>query len=381
MVAIASPNGRGLTKPYNWARVVHHEIVHVFNLEQTKFLVPHWLTEGLAVSNEKLPRPPDWNKQLVERVPSGQLFNLDTIDLGFIRPRSPLEWQLAYCQANLYVEFLAATYGEDKIGPLLDAYRDGLNTTAAIEKVTGVSKAEFEKKYRAYLDDLVKGLAGKTPLKKKSFAELKKAYETNKNDDDAAAALAEAYFNDGDKVQARELAEAVLSRKASQPLACVVMAQLAEAGGDVKKAKSLLEAGLDRNAPEPKLLKLLGKIYYQADEYQKAVEVFNLGRTAEPFDPYWLQQQARGYAKLGDKPNIIKALIEIVKLDPDELGQRKKVAQMLLDDSQAAQAEIYAKEALQIDARDKEARELVLKILRTEKKDAEADKLAKLFAK
>ena len=58
MVAMVSPHGRGVRKPFNWGRVLRHELVHIFNLEQTNFLVPHWLTEGLAVSNEGFPRPP-----------------------------------------------------------------------------------------------------------------------------------------------------------------------------------------------------------------------------------------------------------------------------------------------------------------------------------
>ena len=44
-------------QPFNWGRVIRHEMVHIFNLEQTHFLVPHWLTEGLAVSNEGFARP------------------------------------------------------------------------------------------------------------------------------------------------------------------------------------------------------------------------------------------------------------------------------------------------------------------------------------
>jgi tetratricopeptide (TPR) repeat protein len=381
MVAMVSPNGTGINQPFNWGRVVRHEIVHVFNLEQTGFLVPHWLTEGLAVSNEDFPRPPAWNVQLLERVPANQVFDLDTIDLGFIRPRSQLDWQMAYSQANLYVEFLTATYGADKIGLLLDAYRDGLNTGAAIQKACGVSKAEFEKGYRAYLDDLVKKLVGKAPIKKRTFAELKKAHEADKNDDDTSAALAEAYLGQGDKAEARTLAEEVLARKPKQPLACVVMAHLAEQGGDPKKARSMLEAGLDRNSPEPKLLRQLGKIYYDAGEFPRAVEVFDLGRAAEPNEPYWLQQQARAYAQTGDKAKQINAIVELVKVDPDDFKQRVKVARMLLDGNRLPEAETYARQALEIDVRDKEARELLLKVLRSEKKDAEAERLGKLFGK
>ena len=65
--------------------MLRHELVHIFNLEQTSFQVPHWFTEGLAVINEGFPRPQQWNQLLLERVPAGDLMNLDNIDLGFIR--------------------------------------------------------------------------------------------------------------------------------------------------------------------------------------------------------------------------------------------------------------------------------------------------------
>ena len=41
---------------------------------------------------------------------------------------------------------------------MLDAYRDGLDTAPAIEKVCKISKAEFEKGYLAFLDERVKKL-------------------------------------------------------------------------------------------------------------------------------------------------------------------------------------------------------------------------------
>jgi tetratricopeptide (TPR) repeat protein len=379
MVALASPNARGIPRPFNWARVIRHEIVHVFNLEQTHFQVPHWLTEGLAVSNEGFPRPPSWNVMLLERVPANRVFNLDTIDLGFIRPRSPYDWQMAYCQANLYVEFLTATYGADKIGPLLDAYRDNLNTAEAIQKACGVSKDEFEKKYRAYLDDQVKKLAGKAPVKKPTFDELKKAYDNDKKNDDAAAALAEALLARGVKSEARSLAEEVVARKPNQPLACLVLAQLADLGGESKKARTLLEQGLDRKAPDTRLLRALGKLYYDAGEFAKAVEIFDLGHLAEPNDPLWLEQLARGYAQTGDKAKQIAALSDLVKTDPDEMEQRRRLARLLNETGRLTEAETYARQALEIDVRDKETRALLLKILRAEKKDAEAEKLSKLF--
>ncbi len=90
----------------NWARVLTHEMVHVITLQQTNFNCPHWFTEGLAVWSENCPRPQQWNELLVERFAKGKLFNLDTLNFGFIRPQSGGDWHLAYCQAKLYVEYM-----------------------------------------------------------------------------------------------------------------------------------------------------------------------------------------------------------------------------------------------------------------------------------
>src|SRR5262249_25360996 len=146
---------------FNWSRVLRHEIVHIFNLAQTSYMVPHWFTEGLAVANEGNPRPAIWDQMLIERVPAGKRLTLGTIDLGFIRPRDPMEWQQAYCQANLYIEYIEKTHGKDSIGKMLAAFANGQSATQVIEGVLNVKKDEFEKGYKAFLDDLVAKLKPK----------------------------------------------------------------------------------------------------------------------------------------------------------------------------------------------------------------------------
>src|SRR5262249_48750809 len=113
MIALTSP--AELSEKYDWALVLRHELVHVINLQQTDFAVPHWLTEGLAVHLEAQPRPKKWTELLVNRAAANELYDLDTLTLGFIRPQSSDDWTLAYCQAELYVEFLLSKYGDQAI--------------------------------------------------------------------------------------------------------------------------------------------------------------------------------------------------------------------------------------------------------------------------
>ena len=72
---------------------------------------------------------------LLERVPSRKLLNLDTINLGFIRPKEPDDRQMAYCQAQLYARYMLKRFGDDALIKMLMAYRRGLTTDRAIDRL------------------------------------------------------------------------------------------------------------------------------------------------------------------------------------------------------------------------------------------------------
>jgi tetratricopeptide (TPR) repeat protein len=391
MFAMVAPKGWGLaagaeksTKggrlpAFNWGRVLRHEMVHIFNLEQTNFQVPHWYTEGLAVGNEGFPRPPQWNQLLVRRLRDGDVLNLDTIDLGFIRPRSPDEWQMAYCQAQLYVDFMKETYGANTVGDMLKAYRDGLDTVSAIKKVCKVEKAEFEKGYRAYLDKVVQTIKGRTAAKRMSLAELEQAHEADPANLDVAARLADQYLRRQRKADSRKLADAVLAKQANHPLGAYVKAQLLKAAGDEDEARKLLEAAAEANDPEPRVLQLLGQMYYEAKDFAKAARVLERGRQVEPYESKWLTELARVYAQTGDKDKHISVLKDLVPTDADDLDTRKQLARLLLDAGRHAEAEHVAREALEIDVGDLDARELLYQALDGQKKSDEAARMRKLL--
>jgi tetratricopeptide (TPR) repeat protein len=383
MVAMVSPRDQSkiITKPFNWGRVVRHELVHIFNLEQTNFLVPHWFTEGLAVINEGYPRPEIWNQLLKERVPAGELMNLDDIHLGFIRPRTPLDWQMAYCQSQLYVEYLKSKYGPQTVGEMLRAYRDGLDTDAAIAKVCKVDKAAFEKGYRAYLDTVVKELKGAPVRKVRTFAELREANAKNPNDAEVAALLAEHYLRRRQVKDARLLVDAVLAKKPTHPLASYVKARLELAGGNQEAALKLLQAAVDPQAPEPKVLLELGKLYYEDNSFAKAAETFELGRKNDPHNSQWLEQLLRVYTQANDKDRQIQVLKDLIPTNPDDLDQRKRLAKLLSDAGRHAEAERIARQALEIDILDKDAQELLLKALTAQKKETERKKLENLLGR
>ncbi len=380
MFAMVAPGGVGAGKKFNWMRVVRHELVHIFNLDQTNFLVPHWFTEGLAVSNEGFPRPQVWNDLLKERVASGDLLTLDTIDLAFIRPRSSLDWNMAYCQSLLYIQFLKEKYGPQTIGPMLNAYRDGLDTTQALSQVCKVDRATFEKGYRDYLQRIVKEMGGAAVEKKMTAAELKAAVEKDPDNVDLKARLAEAMLR-RNRAEARKLARSVLDQDGKNARASYVLAQLALVAGDLEQARMLLERVVDRSNPDPKVALALGKMYYDAKEFPKAAEMFELGRKAEPLNRDWLLQLARVYAQQEDRDKQIEVLKALIPTDADDLEHRKRLARILLEKKDYADAERYARQSLEIDINDQDVRKILLTALSAQQKADEVGRLQKLFEK
>ena len=381
VVTMVSPRGKGVPKLFNWGRVIRHELVHIFNLAQTDFQVPHWLTEGLAVRNEGTGRPPSWNVILRDRFNKNDLLTLDTIQLGFVRPRSQDEWTLAYCQSLLYVEYMIDKFGLGSIGKMLDAYREGLSNAASIEKVCKVDKPAFEKGYKDYVAAIVKAIPGtaRKTDKPMTLTELEKALETNPNDVDLAARLAQEYQQRKKNEEAGKLADKVLEKDKTHAIANIVKARLLKADGDDVAARKLIEGAVTAKGDDSRLRAFLARLCLESKEFAAAAEQFEHCRRLAPLDGDWLEFLEEIYTKLDDKEKLISVLKEKIANNADDIKARIKLAEMLLDAKKPAEAEPFALEAVQIDVLSMEARKLLLQALKEQKKDAEAEKIEKRY--
>jgi tetratricopeptide (TPR) repeat protein len=355
MVALASPND--MPQKYNWARVLKHEFVHVLNLQQTNFNIPHWYTEALAVESEGYPRPQSWNEMLVERVPKRQMFNLDTINLGFVRPKTTLDWQMAYCQAQLYAQYMLATYGHDSLAKMLKAYADNLDTASALRRCFGVEKEKFEAGYLGYVKKLVAGLSAEaksatTGSASAGLGELERQHKAKPDDPAATARLAQAYLNRRNYPEARKLAQEALQAQPKQPLASFVLARLRLVTGEEDEARELLEAALDRQEPDENVLQLLAGLKLKAEEYDEAARLYELGARRDPENLAWKKSLARVYLKSGDTKKLAPILAELANADADDLVMRKKLADLALKAHDDVAARKWATEALHIDVMD-----------------------------
>lgn len=311
VVALTSP--RDLPKKFNWARVLKHEFVHVLNLQQTEFNVPHWFTEALAVETEGYARPPEWNALLKERVPKGELFNLDSINLGFVRPASSNDWQMAYCQAQLYAQYMLKTYGDDALAKMLSAYADNLDTRAALRRSFDVEQQAFETGYLDYLRSVVAELASPQ-------ADDRLAFDDAQNQESAAG---------DDAARLQELGVRIARAANAEPHDVrwpKLLARVCMKSGDTARLAEALKA-LARIDPDNALVrKKLAQLALAAHDFHEAQQWAKAACQADLWDAeahrFW------GQALVGRQqyPAAIKELEVAVRLDPDDHEAKDSLA-------------------------------------------------------
>ncbi len=347
IIAMASPTG--LEEPMNWARVLKHEFVHVLTLQETEFNIPHWYTEALAVRAEGYPRPAEWDRLLVQRVPQGRVRTLDTLNLGFQRSENRDDWNFSYCLSSLYAQFMSERFGADAPAKLLDAYRRKLNTDAAIEDSFQVTKSEFEREFRDYLTKLVGELTAAEPEQRYTPAEITRAYEADATDATAAGRYAQLLLLGGKTDEARELAEDVLSREPTQPQAALVVASLKVQDEDHRGAREVLVKALNRDQPHRQVLAELAKLDLALEQESSAAEWYQLGREKFPGETAWWIGTAQVARKTGDVKLLKSALETLCDIDYDSAAYPLERAELAINEEDYAAARTYGTKALHVD--------------------------------
>ena len=341
-----------------------HEFVHVLTLQQTHFNIPHWYTEALAVRSEGYPRPVEWNKLLLDRVPKGELKNLDNLSMGFIRAGNQANWNFAYCQSVLYAEYMVERFGEPSLAKLLDAYRRNRTTDQAVPEVFGVEKADFEKGYREFLDKLVAGLKQTEAEPEIKPSQIEKAYEKNKDDPKAAADYARLLLLVRERDKARKLASEVLKKEPTQPVAALVMGALLLRDDKPDEAAKVLEPALNKEHPNRHLLELFLRVRLKQKLPDEAFSLCQLGQQHFPDNSDWWKGTAAAAKLTGDKAKRREALEKLVTLEADDPAPRKALSEMALAEGNFDDALKYAKLTLHIDVLDADIHRLLGESLR-----------------
>jgi predicted Zn-dependent protease len=349
IVALASPTD--MPRPYNWARVLRHEFVHLLNLEQTAFNVPHWVTEGLAVSEEKRPRPASWIRLLTRRYKDDALFTLDDINFGFIRPSNSDDWTVAYAQAELYIEYLTEEYGDLSVAKLLLGFAQGYSTPEAVERASGVSIKEFERGYRDYVAKQIESWGLLNSTASTDIERLAKQVENEPGNPRRLAELAAAHFAKDELPLARKYATQAARLAPREPMAAYVLASLALKADDRNTAENTALAAFDAKAPHEGLVLLLAELQLARKQNAIGEKLLLLGKKHFPTLDQWNIRLARLYAKAKNEAKLEPILIELAATQEDDIATPAKLTELALGRNDLPAAKHWAKETLRIDVR------------------------------
>ncbi len=375
MVALTSPNDG--QRRFNWARVLEHEFVHVINLQQTRFNIPHWFTEALATLREGYPRPPEWNELLLKRVPKGEVFNLDTINFGFIRPQSGDDWTMAYCQAEMYAEYIQERFGREAIAKLLAAYADNQDTREVLKRALNIEQPDFEKGYTEYVAKIVaelqsggdEGTGADVPEK---LADLERAQKADPKNPRLLAELASAQLARKAYPEARRFARQAAEINPREPLAAYVLARLHLLIGDNQEAVTALQAAHDPEHPHAMLVNLLAALLIKAEDFAAAEKLYRLLAEKQPHDQRWPKALARLYLLSKQEQSLVEVLDRLARWDGDDIAYRKKLAELKYQARDYAASADWARQALHIDVTDPEIHRRLAAALLETKATAEA---------
>jgi predicted Zn-dependent protease len=151
VIALVAPRaGESTMGTFNWSQVLRHEYTHTVTLGATDNRIQHWMTEGLAVNEEQAPMRWEWVPMLYDAVKQNQLFPLDKLTWGFIRPKRPIDRQLAYAESYWVCRYVEETYGHETILRMLNDCRDAMPQEQFFPKETGRTMEQFQSEFFAW---------------------------------------------------------------------------------------------------------------------------------------------------------------------------------------------------------------------------------------
>jgi tetratricopeptide (TPR) repeat protein len=188
---------------------------------------------------------------------------------GFMRPRYPEETSFSYYQASLFCEWVEVTKGPRALPALLGAYRDGDDTPAAMQRVLGLSMAQVDAQFDAWLKQRfateLQALAGpsgtdstggafvmtmrvavgmlevKPDSARAMLERARRMFPSYAGDDGPAWYLARAALDRRDTTQALAMLEQVTGRDETAFNANKLEAELREQRGDLPGAAAAIE--------------------------------------------------------------------------------------------------------------------------------------------
>jgi tetratricopeptide (TPR) repeat protein len=352
LVAMDSPSGRGPGE-FHWGTTLWHEMAHIFTLEATQHLVPRWFSEGVSVHEEWSTGPlPGRHLSLAffDALRKEQLLPVAELDRGFIRPTYPSQIIVSYMQAGLVCNYIADNWGQASLAAMLREYRDGRDTEGALLAATGISAAEFDRRFAEFLDEEF----GAVLASWTQWRAAEEALQTAARAQDWPAVVEAAG-------QAIEYFPAYVDEGNAYVAKAVAHTEL----GEPSAALATLNRYFELGGYDPEALYRLARMRRDQSDTAGAVEVLEALLLVAPLQEQlhsdlgdWLRELGRGNDALAEYEALLA-------MNPhDKASAHFRLAQVYLDLDQPELSREHLLYALEIAPHFREAQDMLLETLR-----------------
>jgi len=317
---------------FNWHSVLWHELAHSFHLGISNHEVPRWFSEGLAMREQRRVDSRWGFKPSVaffSAFEQGEMPKLSNMNEGLVRPSFPGQVGLTYFQASLVFDWWEEEWGFGVVRDFLTGYRDGARTPELTRDLLGMSVAEADEAFDAYIRDRFE-------------REIAATVDAPVTDPDARAGPVDGAINaareiisfgriDEEAVQVMERAVEIAPDnfrfRLSLGTALLVLERPDDAEEHLRAALRLFPAYEGPDGP----LRGLARIHIERDETQQAADALRrLGYLSEtayevPLDEAELRRE------LGDLEGEQDALERAVEVFPYQLEVQQRRAEVAVE--------------------------------------------------
>ncbi|MEA2698105.1 MAG: hypothetical protein QOI66_2376 [Myxococcales bacterium] len=149
---------RALSYGYPWIDSMNHELVHYAVSSLSSDRAPVWLQEGLAKFLERRWRepaggriPPSMEHLLAKALHNGKLISFEAMHPSMAKLPSAEDASLAFAEVANAVAYLHAVGGMPALRAAIEKVSAGTDARQAVAAAAGVSWAEFERGWRAFM--------------------------------------------------------------------------------------------------------------------------------------------------------------------------------------------------------------------------------------
>jgi tetratricopeptide (TPR) repeat protein len=374
VLAMDSPSARPPGE-FHWGSTLWHELAHTFHLDLSRHRVPRWLSEGLAVYEERRARP-GWGMPLdlgfLIALREGKLHRVSELNRGFTAPESPEALGHAYYQAALVCEYLAVGRDPSVFREMLVAYGAGASTEQVFRAVLGTDLADVDTQFERWMRERFAsaltvlarhGSGGGGP--QSADAVIARA-RVARDDFVVQLGAGRALLERGDLTAARaalERAAELMPEYAAPDSPLWYLGQVHRRAGDPRRAAQVLGRLVRLNAAHLPALRDLAAVLDSLQDGAGAAAALDAAMFVYPLDPEAHDRLARLASRLGRRDMVVRERRAVVALAPsDRAGAQYELARAYFEAGDLPSARTAVLRALEQAPNYAQAQDLLLAI-------------------